>query len=413
MRILGFLAVMFYSQFIQAETTPLAFSSIPIKKEDFSNININIAEKILEQRKLLIEKERVLSKMSPSLQSQATYDRLSENDRFPITSQNPSERFLSGASWSHDFDLYKKRSEKIKRSSLLSEKQAADIQVIKDTLYFSAITAYIEASSLVGRISSLRRSIDIYAELLLVTEKQVAVGIKTHEDVVRIQNEILFIKGELNQSLVRMENLGLEIETTYGKVVSVSEIQKLDFDIPRDLFSSPPVVVKKALIDVEVAVVEKIIHEKSLHPDIYFNIDFSLSSLILGSLINPASIAFSVGPSIRYQKPADYEVMKNYYVASFDEFKLTYDKAWIEIRNRFNELLVSLKDIRSNEAIILEQLALADKTLRIAQMKFDIGAADYAEVLQAMIAKQKIERSAMDLDFRWNLLIKNIHQVSS
>lgn len=373
-----------------AETSCEPFCAIPVSREALDHVDVRVGQSRVRQADLEIK--RLQSSFGPDISNTASlsFERMSKNDRFPIFNDNPYERFLLGSSVSYDPDLFEKRADKVQRSSLLREKAEVDLASIRNELYFQSLIAYTEAVQAKHEGFLLERAISHARQRLEIIEKQVSLGLEMESAVLDAQEELNDLIGRLRsasskkalEARLLTHLYGLEVETTHADPVWLVP----DFS-PKDLLRHPPLSIRKPILDLEVAFVERLIHEKTALPDIYLGAEVSLASLLLGSLINPASIAWQIGPRLQYVKRPDHDLVRALHKERIHEAILLTEGAWKELSFNLDRSRLRIQQLMSS--IDREQDALSTMVKRsaISRLRFETGSSDMANHLRNLIAE--------------------------
>lgn len=388
--------------FFATPALSVEFPDIPIKKSEIQSHELEVLTYRAKKAffKELSEKDQAKPALSSS--GSSTYDRLSENDRFPILTSNPSGRYIVSTTFQYDVDFYEKRSDFIKKSALLKEKSYADLYLLKESIYLEAVRLYVEVAYYHELELSLRQSATLFDELYSITEKQVSIGIKSHQDLHAVSESKRSLDADILLTESAFERSMQKLSALYGEV----EIKnaRLTFE-GVDLFKNPPSNIRKSLLDVEISLIERAIQDKKILPDVYFGLQGSISSVLINTFLNPASLAFSIGPSFRFERPSDHESMRSFYMAHMDEMKARLDQSWKSIRDESALLLLEQSSLEKERLLNEKTRAQLDQKLRLSKMRFDLGLCDYTEVIRASLDIKESGRSQLKTAFNKNLLV--------
>lgn len=400
--IIGFVAVMpsmgvFANPALKEEgLTPIScaqFCSLPVRPDAFDHVDLRIGQSRLKQAELDIQRLHKSFSSDVSSSVSASFERMSENDRFPIFNENPYRRLSLGTSMSYDPDLFEKRADKVQRSTILREKMEVDLDSIRARLYFQSLIAYVQFAQANFEIRLLERSLSHARQRIEIIKKQIDLGLRAQSALSEAEDSINDVAQRLQtaRSMASLESLvfsrlyGSDPDF-HGEYSIQTAWVRPEFK-PENLLQKPPLSIRKPILDLEVAFVERLIHEKSASPDIYLAADLSLASLLLGTLISPSSLAWSVGPRLQYVKKPDHEVVTALHAERIREAVFLMESSWKDLAFELDRHRLRLLEIQS--AIEQEELMYSTVIKRSAasRLRFETGSSDMADHMKDLVVE--------------------------
>lgn len=374
-----------------ASCTP--FCAIPIRQDAFDHVDLRVGQSRVKQAEL--EVQRLRRSFSPEISSSAgvSVERMSKNDRFPIFNDNPYERFNLGTSITYDPDLFEKRADKVNRSNLLKEKMKSDLESIRKRLYFQSLIAYIEATQANFEALLLERSLSHATQRLNIIKKQIDLGLEVENSRLDAEDGLIEVTQRLRVARSKAALEQLALSHLYGSTSyplaghAIERVWVLPEFRTTNLLENPPLFIRKPVLDLEISFVERLIHEKSASPDLYLAADVSLASLLLGALVGPSSLAWSIGPRLQYIKKPDHEIVTAFHEERIREAVLLMESAWRDLAYDLDRHRLRLEDIQS--AIEQEEIIhnTAIKRSAASRLRFETGSSDMAAHLKDLISE--------------------------
>lgn len=330
---------------------------------------------------------------------------------------NSFNLFTSGFDSTWEIDLFGRIRRSIEAAEAELETQHATLADVQQTLTADVASSYFTIRLLQEKISILESSIELQKQTAALVDDRLDAGISTELDreqtkafLHRTQGQRASLAQQLDLEFNRLSLLlgeapsdELRIFVGLRNVPSVSMTP--DLGIPADLLRRRPDV-RQAEAEVHAATARIGIAEADLYPSLTLLGSISLSAKSVSQMFQTESLAFNVGPSLRWNILHFGRICDNIEIqnARLKQILAQYEQAVLVAVKEVEDGLIKYQGYQTQQ-MSFDQARIADaKAVELSLERYRAGKANFQRVLDTQL--QLLEDSQSVAATRANSLIE-------
>jgi len=308
------------------------------------------------------------------------------------------------ASWEVDlFGRIRRSVEAAEADLQASEEDRADVMI---SLYAEIATTYLTLRSLQAQINTALKNIDSQKEVLTLTQKRFKYGLATDLDVAQAERILAGSESTvppLRIELVKAINsigilLGRPPGALHDRLSQMKPIpvppKSIAVGVPADLLRQRPDI-RQAERRLAAQTARIGVATADLYPSFSLSGFLELQSISTGNLLDESSLAYSLGPTLRWNLFNRNRIRSQIQVedARTEQALLSYEQAILNALNEIENAMTKLLEQRVQYEAQKRSATAARRTVMLATRLYKDGLVDFQNVLDA-------QRSLLDLELQ-------------
>jgi NodT family efflux transporter outer membrane factor (OMF) lipoprotein len=315
--------------------------------------------------------------------------------------QNEFWQATFGAQMAWEIDVWGKIRRGIESADEAFLGSVADYDDVLVTLIGDVASTYVKIRTFEAQLAIARDNLARQQQALRIAEARFKGGVVTKRDVYQAENVLGSTEAsipKLNLERRRATNalsvlLGLPPEPLDRLLAGGSGIpvapEQLALGIPADLLRRRPDI-RKAELKAAAQCAQIGVAKSDLYPAFYLTgyvgtLSTDIGRADLGRLFNASTLAYSVGPQVKWNILNYGQITNNIRVqdAKLQEYLVDYRKAVLTAQEEVENGIAEFGRSREEAASLRKSVAAAEGALNIALLEYKEGVADFTTVLNA------------------------------
>lgn len=340
----------------------------------------------------------------PTLDTNAS----AERSRDPTNGQQ--HEFILGAALSYELDLWGRVRNQVAAGKADVQASAADLASVRLSLQAELADDYMRLRGLDSQIAVLEATVDAYGKALKVNVARHDGGASSGVDVGRAQTQLSAAQAQLDQSRADRALMEHAIAALVGEPASTFTIASTELagDPPAVPVGAPSLLLQRRP---DIAAAERRmaaanarvgVARAAMFPNITLGGSGGFDTTS-GALFSAASGFWALGPALALlsvfdggRRKGEVEVARGVFDETAADYRQTVLTAFREVEDQM-ALANRLADAERNQQAAV---TAAERTNKLATIRYREGAASYLEVVTAQTAELDARREAIDIRSR-------------
>lgn len=276
--------------------------------------------------------------------------------------------------------------------SLLAAKYAE--QVVGLTVTSNVADTYLDVLALRQRVKIARQNIDAASRILAITQAKVTNGVSSRLDLAQEQAQVAGQEAQVPGLEESAKDAGYALAVLLGRPPEGFEVKGEELDkinapkvapgLPSELLRRRPDVAK-AEAQLAAAHANVDAARAAFFPQVNLSASGGYASAALSSLVNPASLGFSIGASLLQNIFSGGQLVGQHRLTKAEELQLVYNYR-STVLNALKDVETALGQVASladQQKYKTQQVNAASEAFRISEIQYREGVTDLLNVLQA------------------------------
>lgn len=270
-----------------------------------------------------------------------------------------------------------------------------DHETVALSLTGDVATTYFQFLAWNDRFRIARETMDLEKKTLDIIEKRYRSGMVSGLDLAQAKTNLANVEASIfaieqgqQQTLhalaVLLGQTPGQVNATPKSLIETSVPPTIPSGLPSALLERRPDI-RRAEADLVAANADIGVARADMFPSIRLTAIGGYTSQSLSTLVHPESALYSLGASLLapifqgWRLKGEYERTR----ARYEELVQNYQKAILSAFRDVEDALVAIEKLSGREAVLAEAVAQAERSYRLAVIRYEAGRVDYLPVLEA------------------------------